>query len=194
MTARLGLGFGGDLKDRLRFSLRQSVQVWGVLGIVTMMLAFSLAAFAIVWILPAAHRLVILEARSLEPTSIASLPTAITPITETTGLLDGFYKSFPPDGLVLDITGQINQVADQSGMRISQADYRVNQDLSGLIRYEVSLSAHGTYPQLRRFTAACLTYFPTLSLDSLALSRSTVTDSTIDAQFRFSIYFAATSS
>jgi hypothetical protein len=159
-----------------------------------MVLAFSLAVFAIFWILPAAHRLVILEARPLEHSSTASLPTAIPPIADTTGLPDGFYKSFPPDGLVLDITGQINQVADQSGMRISQADYRVNQDLSGLVRYEVSLSAHGTYPQLRRFTAACLTHFPTLSLDSLALSRSTVTDSTIDAQFRFSIYFAATSS
>jgi Tfp pilus assembly protein PilO len=105
-----------------------------------------------------------------------------------TGDLSGFYRSFPPETLILDITGQINQVAVRSGMGIAQAEYRANDDRSGMVRYEVTVSAHGTYPQLRTFTAECLTRFPTLSLEGLTLSRATVTDSAIDAQFRFSVY------
>jgi hypothetical protein len=190
VTVNRGIGFGDNIKDRVRFSLHRGARIWGAPGIVTVLLAFCLTAFAIFWIAPSVRRLTILEARLVERSSVPSLPTVTAQNTETNDL-SGFYKSFPPQSLVLDITGEFNKVAEQSGMRITQAEYRPNQDLSGLIRYEVSLSARGTYPQLRSFTAACLTQFPTLSLDALTFSRSTATELAIDAQFRFSIYLAA---
>jgi Tfp pilus assembly protein PilO len=189
VTVNRGISLDGDIKYRVRFALHRGARIWGAPGIVTVLLACCLTAFAIFWIAPSVRRLAILEARSTERSSLPSLPTVTGQDTETNDL-SGFYKSFPPQSLVLDITGQINQVAEQSGMRITQAEYRPNQDLSGLVRYEVSLSARGTYSQLRSFTAACLTRFPTLSLDALTLSRSTATEVAIDAQFRFSIYLA----
>jgi hypothetical protein len=171
----------------IRFSLRSALQVWGLQGAASLALACGIVAFAALWIMPAARRLADVEANSSAHSSTPMQPRAITPTTATSALFD-FHKSFPPESLILAITDQLSQVADHSGMHITQADYRANQDLSGLTRYEVSLSARGTYPQLRGFTAATLTGFPTLSLDGLSLSRSSVTDSTIDAQFRFSIY------
>jgi len=190
VTVNLGVGFGGNMKDRVRFSLRRGARIWGAPGMVTVLLACCLTAFAIFWIAPSVRRLAILEARSVEHSSVPSLPSETGQITKANNL-SGFYKSFPPQSLVLDITGQINQVAEQSGMRITQAEYRPSEDFSGLVRYELSLSARGTYDQLRRFTAACLTRFPTLSLDALTFSRSTATELAIDAQFRFSIYLRA---
>jgi hypothetical protein len=192
VTGGFGPEFWEGLKYRLRFSLRSTLGVWGPSGIAAVVLACCIVVFGVFWILPAVRRLEVIEVRSAERSSIPILRSAFTPITATNELF-GFYKSFPPGTLILTITDQINQVAEHSGIHITQADYRVNDDLSGLVRYEVSLTARGAYPQLRSFTAACLTGFPTLSLDGLTLSRSSVTDTAIDAQFRFSIYMSANS-
>jgi len=187
MSAGLSPEFLGNVGDRLRFSLRAATRVWGTPGIAAALLACAVVAFVAIWMFPGMRQLARLEARSSEPSLIPMLPRAGAPLGATASLL-GFYKNFPPETLILVMTDQINQAADHAGVRITQADYRANEDLSGLARYEMSLAARGSYAQLRAFTAACLTQFPTLSLDGLTLSRSTVTDSAIDAQFRLSVY------
>jgi hypothetical protein len=187
VTGSVNLESWEETQNRIRFWLRSALQVWGLQGMASLALVCGIVAFAVLWIMPAARRLADIEANSAAHSATPIRPTAITPTTATGALFD-FYKSFPPESLILAITDQLSQAADHSGMHITQADYRANQDLSGLTRYEVSLAARGTYPQLRSFTAATLTDFPTLSLDGLSLSRSSVTDSAIDAQFRFSIY------
>jgi hypothetical protein len=163
----------------------------GAPGIGALLLVCALAIFIIFWVWPTARHLQFLEARAIVRAATPMQPAAPLSIRDDGELL-GFYKSFPPETFILDITGQVNQVAERSGMGITQADYRANDDRSGMVRYEVTVSAHGTYPQLRTFTAECLTRFPTLSLEALTLSRATVSDSAIDAQFRFSVYLRGT--
>lgn len=181
-----------DVRDRLHFALHRGARAWGAPGIAALLLAFGLSIFSVFGVWPAARHLQLLEARATTHAATPMMRPTIPISIRDTADLSGFYKSFPPETLILDITGQINQVAERAGMGIAQADYRANDDRSGMVRYEVTVSAHGTYPQLRTFTAECLTRFPTLSLEGLTLSRATVTDSAIDAQFRFSVYLRGT--
>jgi hypothetical protein len=176
-----------DFRNRLHFALRRGARVWGAPGIYALLLACGLAIFSVFGMWPAARHLQLLEARAIEQGAAPMRPRAPISISDTSEL-SGFYKGFPPETLILYITGQINRVAERSGTGITLADYRANDDRSGMVRYEVTVSAHGTYPQLRTFTADCLTHFPTLALEGLTLSRASVTDSAIDAQFRFSVY------
>jgi hypothetical protein len=191
MKAALTPDVWKEVRNRLQFEFRRGVQAWGAPGMGALLLGCGLAMFAIFGVWPAMQRVQLLEARALEHLSTPMQPTAPVSISDTSEL-SGFYKSFPPETLILNITDQINQIAERSGMGIDKADYHASDDRSGLIRYEVSVSARGTYPQLRTFTAECLTRSPTLSLESLTLSRATVTDSAIEAQFRFSVYVRGT--
>jgi len=180
-----------DVRNRISFALRRGMSEWGVPGITTLLLAFALAIVLIFWVWPAARRLDVLEARAIDSSSPPMALIVPATIIDNGGL-GSFYKNFPPESLILDITGQINQLADHSGMRIIQADYRASDDRSGVIRYDMTVSGKGSYPQLRTFTAECLTRFPTLSLEAITLSRTTVTESIVEAQFRFSVYLRGT--
>jgi hypothetical protein len=175
--------------DRLRFAVRQAAHIWGIGGILTALSGLGVLLFAAFWILPAAQHLADLRAIPIDALS-SEIVHGAEPRNDIGRDLDVFDGSFPPQTLVLDVTNQLNQAADQSGVRIGQADYRANQDPSGLFRYEMAFSTHATYAQVRRFIATSLTSFPTLSLDSVTLSRSSANDVLIEAQFHFSLYLA----
>jgi hypothetical protein len=182
----------GEVGDRARFLLRMALERWGMPGLGTLLLGVGLLLFAACWLLPAREQLAALRASRV---AVLTMPTksvaAVDRVKQPAELWQVFNESFPPQTLILAITDQLNKAASESGLGITQADYRLNSDPSGLARYEVALAAHATYPQVRRFAAACITRFPTLSLDGLTMSRASATDPTIDAQFRLSIYVAA---
>ncbi|MGD0504152.1 MAG: hypothetical protein ABSD02_15535 [Steroidobacteraceae bacterium] len=177
--------------DRARFVLQVAVERWGAPGVGALFLGVGFVLFAIFWLLPARDSLAALKATRLAALTLpAREPSVEVRVKQPAELLRVFNGSFPPQTLILTITDQLNRAASESGLGITQADYRLNSDPSGLVRYEVALTSHATYPQVRRFVAACITRFPTLSLDGLSMSRTNATDPTIDAQFRLSIYVA----
>lgn len=174
--------------DQLRFAFRLSTSHGGVAGWTLACAIVSLSLFELGWVLPAIRQ----RAALATPTLVTSanprdqIQSAVP--SETEGGLAAFYHAFPPESLFLNSTAQINSAADDAGVHISQADYHLIQDLSGLERADIALTAHATYPQFRQFTAAVLTYFPTTSLDGLAISRNSATDGNLEIQFHLSLF------
>jgi len=161
---------------------------WGLLA--TSIISLGLTCFLVFGVIPARNRLAELEASHLTSAALERRPSQKEIGPDIHRTLELFQRTFPPRSLLLEISGQINEAADKSGLHLSAADYRMIPDRSGLLRYVIDMSARGNYVQVRRFVAACLTGFPTLTLDGVTLSRLTPNESTIDTQFHFSLYLA----
>lgn len=173
---------------QLKFTLRLSTSRVGIAGWTLACAILVLSLFDLCWVLPAVLHRAALETPA--PTTSANPRDRIqsaAPSAPEDGLA-AFYHSFPPESLMLNTTAQLNSAADDAGVHISQADYHLVQDPSGLERADIALTAHATYPKFRQFTATVLTYFPTTALDGLAISRNSATDGNLEIQFHFSLF------
>jgi hypothetical protein len=176
---------------RLRRELLGAWDDWGAIGVACVVLALMLALFIGGWILPATRTLSDLRKTSDDRLLARPIVKRNALIAHAAKPLDEFRRNFPPASLILSITADLDHQAQEAGLNVAQADYHHSKDASGLERYDISLAARATYPQIRRFTAASLTHFPTLSLDGIILSRNSVSDPVLDAQFQYSVYLGA---
>jgi hypothetical protein len=177
-----------SMLQSLLFAWRFRRNRWGLLA--TSIITLGLICFFVLGLVPARNRLVELEALHVTPAAFERRPLQKEIGPDIHRTLELFQRTFPPRSLLLDLSGQLNEAADKSGLHLAAADYRMIPDASGLLRYVIDMSARGNYVQVRRFVAACLTGFPTLTLDGVTLSRLTANESTIDTQFHFSLYLA----
>jgi hypothetical protein len=160
----------GQAGIKLRFDLRRGLQIWGVAAIPAVLLALGVLIFGAFWLAPVVRESTELRVAAARPLSTKSAFTGALPSRTPKQWLASFEEGFPPSTMILHMTGQLSEFADKTSVRVSEADFHEATDPSGLTRYDVVLRAHGTYPQLRRFTALCLTDLPSLALDGLTLS------------------------
>jgi len=91
---------------------------------------------------------------------------------------------------------RIQQLAVEAGLNAESGAYhevRSNISLkaggSPLIKYQVSMPLHGSYPALRNWLSAVMNEMPSMALEELNIRRDNVLNPEVEAQLRFAFYF-----
>lgn len=86
----------------------------------------------------------------------------------------------------------IHRSAAEHEVVLATGEYRLLGEPGGRFqRYQITLPADGTYPDLRAWMADVLNEFPSMALDELSLRRSAVGEARIQARVRWSFYLQA---
>ncbi len=103
-----------------------------------------------------------------------------------------FEAGLPQAAGALQAVRHIHRSATEHGVVLSTGEYRLVDEPGGrLQRYQITLPADGTYPDLRAWMADVLNELPTMALDELSLKRNTVIESKVQARVRWSFYLKA---
>lgn len=118
-------------------------------------------------------------------------PGTVAPRDPRMELAD-FYGALAPRERVPDLLRRLHQIASAQGLAVEQADYRPVPDPSGrLTRYQLTLPAKGTYPEVRRFLAHAGRELPGLALDGVAFQRQLAGDELLEAQVKLTLFIDA---
>lgn len=104
--------------------------------------------------------------------------------------LASFYRTFPERGTATAWLERIYTAGTQAGLVLDKGDYRLSAESNArLVRYEVNLPVHGSYPQVRQFVRAVLAEIPFAALNDIQIKRGNVGEATVEANIRFNLYF-----
>lgn len=151
----------------------------GLLGLALLLAALALDRFQT---LPLETEAADLEARiqalALKPRPAPGMASA-PPLAE----------SLPLDADAPEGVARLFSAAGHAGLSLEQGGYRrVPQGEGGPGRYQITLPVRGDYPALRAFLAEALERQPGLALDSLALSRESLTEPALEAKLGLTLY------
>jgi len=135
------------------------------------------------------HQQVSLQAEQLEQARVAGRSSQGHEAVPTPQLrASRFVAALPGRNDVPRVLGSVVAVAAATGIELEQGRYElVAGDAGGIDRYEMAIPVVGTYPQIRQFVENVLAREPGVTLDSMRLERSSVADTTVAADLRFSI-------
>ncbi|MEI7535564.1 MAG: type 4a pilus biogenesis protein PilO [Comamonadaceae bacterium] len=126
--------------------------------------------------------------------SVASPAGDAAPAHTPAQQLDAFYASFPNTAELPALLEKVFACARQQGLQLELGEYRVSRDSAdGLTQFQLTLPVRGSYLQIRRFMASAMTGVTTMSLDSIQFDRQKVSDSTLTAKVKLTIYLGASS-
>lgn len=104
--------------------------------------------------------------------------------------LSKFYQVFPKLNNYHGSLETLHRAATAWNISLNRGDYALVRDKSNkLIRYEISLPIKGNYVDIRNFLSQILADAPNISLDSVNFERQEITDTTVDAQIKLTLYF-----
>lgn len=108
--------------------------------------------------------------------------------------LAAFYQLFPSEHDATDSVGAIAAIAQRDGLRVQQAEYKVERDKTGrLIRFQMSLPLKGDYQAIRSFLSHLRAELPIVSLEQVQFDRQKVGDPLVDAKIRLVIFLGKSS-
>lgn len=97
--------------------------------------------------------------------------------------LDLFYRGLPPESGFPDALARLVEVAGAAGLSLDEGGYKVVREPAGkLVRYQIELPLHGTYPQLRSFLSALPRALPASALERVQFERGRVDQGVLDAR------------
>jgi hypothetical protein len=83
--------------------------------------------------------------------------------------------------------------AVQARLAVDTGKYEVSATRSsGVARYQIAFPVTGPYPQIRTFIDTTLAKMPAVALSDLVLERKSISDGTVEAQIRMTVYTGAT--
>lgn len=150
------------------------------LGVLSFCLAFELGTLA-----PARNDL----ERRVAASELGHRPAAL-PVAEHREevRLERFYASFPPVERLTDEIAALHAHAKSTGLRLRQAEYRLEAGEAGLVAYRVTLPIRGSYSELRGFVSRVLEQMPTASVDGMSFQRRKASEGVLEAQVRLTIH------
>lgn len=158
--------------------------------------ALGLLFMALVW--PMAHfgaDNTRAEARALQQAQVAErerLARRPDPQVDQATRQAEFEAGLPLAAGALQALRHIHRSAAEHDVVLSTGEYRLVDESGGrLQRYQITLPANGTYPDLRAWMADVLNELPTMALDELSLKRNAVGESQVQARVRWSFYLKA---
>ncbi|MES2534455.1 MAG: hypothetical protein V4632_01150 [Pseudomonadota bacterium] len=84
-------------------------------------------------------------------------------------------------------------IARKSGLALNQAEYKSGADGNGRFHtYQILLPVKGSYAAIRQFCEQSLLAIPFASLDEMSFKRDAVSNRSVDAKLRFTLYLFAT--
>jgi hypothetical protein len=174
------------LRARLAYAARRIGPV-GWAGIAALLVAVALAAGARLWLDPANRALTAEAAQLKELIARARRPDArFNPIADPVGTI---VAQLPPADQLPAFVEAVQAQAGRKGLQIDRTEYRVQKTLSGrALRYQLSMPAHGGYPQIRTWLEALLHDYPSAALDELSMHRAADGSPQLDARITLSFY------
>jgi hypothetical protein len=80
-------------------------------------------------------------------------------------------------------------LASKTGLTLAQGDYKFSYDkASGITSYQINLPVKGAYANIWQFSLQALGAMPFAALDDVSFRRETITDATVEARVRFTLY------
>ncbi|PUE31359.1 hypothetical protein [Limnohabitans sp. Jir72] len=121
----------------------------------------------------------------------ADKPPVLNVVTQSDPLeqLAEFEAGFPLEKTIPDILGQINDILLQSGLKISEAEYRiVDFPQSRLKAYQITMPIRGRYTQIIDASLMILNQIPSISLNNISFQRKLISDGQTEAIFSMTLY------
>lgn len=170
----------------------QNIRYWlglvgrpGLAGIALLVIAAALIASVV---MPERERVARLEQEIERIRRAPPEPEVALPETQEVKV-EKFYRSLPQSATTPDWLQKIFDAAAANGVLLEQGEYILLSNPNAKIeQYRIIFPLKGTYPQLRRFTAAALEAVPALALESLLFKREKIADGSVDAKITFLLY------
>jgi len=115
---------------------------------------------------------------------ISSIPSA-----KETAALEA-ERAMQSDKLVETDLNKIFEIAFKNELELPQGDYQWSLDPNSQFRkYQISYPVVGEYPNVENFVTQVLLALPWASLNSYEIRRNSVTDTEVEADLTFTLYF-----
>jgi len=177
--------------NRLTIILRRAARYVGTPGVVGLALLVFCAAFYASALAPAEARSAQLreENQVLRTKLRRALARVEAPQQTPAEQLSAFFSRFPQSSSAPEWLGKIVEAARRESLSLDQGEYKPTRERTGdLTRYQIVLPVHGDYVRLRRFVADVLHEVPYAALDNVSFERQKVSDASIEAKIRLSLY------
>ncbi len=181
LARRLGSRLGNEWLPRAAWTIGRT----GRLGIVGGGLLLASATFLVSTHLPVAA-----EVEALRGDVAAARAKAQTaPPDRAAADPVRALRTLPARAEVPAILGQLFTRATQARLAVDTAKYEIDATKgSGVVRYQIAFPVTGSYPQIRTFIDTTLASMPEVALTGLSLERKSITDGSVEAQIRMTVY------
>lgn len=102
--------------------------------------------------------------------------------------LAALFDSLPEEKDVTDTLAKIYTIASKTGVELKRAGYHLDDKDSPRVEYGISFPMTGDYARIRAFLSGVLANNPAVSLDQVNFQRDRISDSTLKADVRMTIF------
>ncbi|MBT3067992.1 hypothetical protein [Rhodoferax sp. U11-2br] len=100
-----------------------------------------------------------------------------------------FDDSLPGSAGALDAIEVVHRIALANGVKLATGEYRLVRDGGTKVqRYQITLPARASYPQLRAWLAEVMNAVPAMALNDIGFQREEVGSESVQANVRFSLF------
>jgi Tfp pilus assembly protein PilO len=183
LTRRLASRLGGGWLPRAAWTIGRTGRP-GLIGI-------ALLLAATVFLFSTGLR-VAADVEDLRSNLAAAQERASAPPAEAVADPTAALRGLPTRADMPDVLRQLFHEAAQARLAVDTAKYEVETERSsGVVRYRIAFPVTGFYPAIRTFIDGTLAAMPAVALNDLALERKSITDGSVDAQIRMTVYTRA---
>jgi Tfp pilus assembly protein PilO len=154
------------------------------IGLLAFDVAFYFSTFE-----PARAEVEIMQLRTarLQATAGDIQEMAAPPLPEAQ--LAAFYDQLPGAQAVPETLRRLHRLGRNAGLTLDRGEYRPLRNPSGgLMRYQITLPARGSYAQVRQFLSRALEEMPGLALDGVGFQREHGEARELEAQLRLTLF------
>lgn len=106
--------------------------------------------------------------------------------------LMAFYAGLPASTGATEAIDAIHRSASAHGVKLASGEYRLARDGGArLLRYQITLPARASYPQLRAWVAELMNTVPSAALDEISFRRDDVGSDSVEARVRLTLFLRA---
>lgn len=154
------------------------------LGLLVLSIVFFWAA-----VLPQKEELDRLKERAVSMQQRTQLDSVERAKLDDRQALQVFYDFFPNLDSSPYWIKELDRVAKKRGIELGGSEYRLTREQGlKLMRYEIILPVHGSYPQIRAFIADALETIPAMALVDIVIKREDIKSGKLNARLSLSLY------
>ncbi|HEX5125193.1 MAG TPA: GspMb/PilO family protein [Rhodocyclaceae bacterium] len=179
--------------SRARLWLETTFWRFGLLPIVALLFVIL---GAIAWLLWVPGQSAVISSQRLRQAALeAQLRNGSPQTRQTVEPITLFERTLADPAKTNDVIRRIFELSRDSGVTITQADYRrINDKLTTqttqvpLEQFQIVLPVKGEYAALKRFCLSLLSELPAVSVDQLTLKREQLNGTQVDGQLLLSLW------
>lgn len=103
-----------------------------------------------------------------------------------------FHAGLPASTGAMEAIDAIHRAAAANGVKLANGEYRLARDGGArLLRYQITLPARASYPQLRAWIGEVMNAVPSAALDEISFRRDDVGSDSVEARVRMTLFLRA---